>query len=130
MIINTMVSKHVGFSPEKVQYFKALIIQKKEDAEETISNLEKYVESGNGIQEGYRAFENRDEDAEAKIKALKTIGERREYIRKLNGALSRIENGTYGICHMTGKLINEKRLERIPHATLSIEAENQRGSEE
>jgi DnaK suppressor protein len=42
----------------------------------------------------------------------------------LNSALIRIINKTYGICRVTGKLINKKRLELVPHATLSIEAKN------
>jgi RNA polymerase-binding transcription factor DksA len=47
-----------------------------------------------------------------------------KFIRDLQGALIRIENKTYGVCRVTGKLINKKRLELVPHATLSIEAKN------
>ena len=46
------------------------------------------------------------------------------FIRDLKNAMIRIENKTYGICRMTGKLINKKRLLLVPHATLSIEAKN------
>ena len=38
--------------------------------------------------------------------------------------LMRIENKTYGVCRVTGKLINKERLKLVPHATLSIEAKN------
>ena len=38
--------------------------------------------------------------------------------------LIRIENKTYGICRVTGKLISKERLKLVPHATLSIEAKN------
>jgi len=47
-----------------------------------------------------------------------------KFIRDLKNALIRIQNKTYGICRITGKLINKKRLELVPHATLSIEAKN------
>ena len=47
-----------------------------------------------------------------------------KFIRDLKTALIRIENKTFGICRVTGKLINKKRLELVPHATLSIEAKN------
>ena len=47
-----------------------------------------------------------------------------KFIRDLNNALIRIENKTYGICRVTGKLINMQRLFLVPHATLSIEAKN------
>ncbi|MDI3480211.1 MAG: DnaK suppressor protein, partial [Rikenellaceae bacterium] len=43
-------------------------------------------------------------------------------IRDLELALVRIENKTYGICRVTGKLIEKDRLRAVPHATLSIEA--------
>jgi len=45
-----------------------------------------------------------------------------KFIRDLKNALLRIENGTYGICRVTGKLIQKERLRLVPHATLSIEA--------
>ncbi|WP_066222307.1 TraR/DksA family transcriptional regulator [Formosa haliotis] len=47
-----------------------------------------------------------------------------KFIRDLKNALIRIENKTYGICRVTGKLINKERLKLVPHATLSIEAKN------
>lgn len=45
-----------------------------------------------------------------------------KYISHLENALSRLENGTYGICRKTGKLISKERLRMVPHATLSIAA--------
>ena len=45
-----------------------------------------------------------------------------KYIQNLQAALIRIENKTYGICRVTGKLIPKERLRAVPHATLSIEA--------
>ena len=47
-----------------------------------------------------------------------------KFIRDLKNALNRIENKTYGICRVTGKLIAKERLKLVPHATLSIEAKN------
>jgi RNA polymerase-binding transcription factor DksA len=47
-----------------------------------------------------------------------------KFIRDLKNALVRIENKTYGVCRVTGKLINPERLKLVPHATLSIEAKN------
>ena len=45
-----------------------------------------------------------------------------KFIRDLENALIRIENKTYGICRVTGKLIPKERLKIVPHATMSIEA--------
>jgi hypothetical protein len=47
-----------------------------------------------------------------------------KFIRDLKNALIRIENKTYGLCKVTGKLINKERLKIVPHATMSIEAKN------
>ena len=45
-----------------------------------------------------------------------------DFIEKLEKALMRIENKTYGICRVTGRLIDKARLKAVPHATLSMEA--------
>ena len=48
-----------------------------------------------------------------------------KFIQNLRAALVRIENKTYGVCRVTGKLIPKERLRAVPHATLSIEAKEQ-----
>ena len=47
-----------------------------------------------------------------------------KFINNLKAALVRIENKSYGICKVTGKLIAKERLKIVPHTTLSIEAKN------
>ena len=47
-----------------------------------------------------------------------------KFIKNLENALIRINNKTYGVCRITGKLISPERLKLVPHATLSIEAKN------
>ena len=63
---------------------------------------------------------SREETAQLAIRQQK-------FIKSLNDALIRIENHTYGVCRVTGKLIGKERLKIVPHATLSIEAKNQQG---
>ena len=54
---------------------------------------------------------------------VKSNGQPPDHIyRSPEKALMRIENKTYGICRVTGKLIDKARLRAVPHATLSIEA--------
>lgn len=48
-----------------------------------------------------------------------------KFIQHLQAALVRIENKTYGICRVTGKLIPKERLRAVPHATMSVDAKNQ-----
>ncbi len=45
-----------------------------------------------------------------------------DFIEKLDKAMMRIENKTYGICRVSGKLIDKARLKAVPHATLSMES--------
>ena len=58
------------------------------------------------------------------FKFLQLALRQEKFIRDLKTALIRIENKTYGVCRITGKLISKKRLKLVPHATLSIEAKN------
>ena len=57
---------------------------------------------------------------------LRTRDRERKLIRKIDEALSRIEDGSYGYCLETGEQIGVKRLEARPVATLSIEAQERR----
>ena len=61
---------------------------------------------------------------------MNQISRQHQYIRNLELALMRVENKTYGICRVTGKLIPKERLRIVPHATLSLEAKNNRKAED
>lgn len=66
------------------------------------------------LEEGSEVL-SKEENAQLAVRQKKFIGH-------LENALLRIQNGTYGICRQTGKLISKERLKAVPHATLSIEA--------
>ena len=53
---------------------------------------------------------------------MKLAMRQEKFINNLQNALIRIENKSYGVCRITGKLISKERLKLVPHATLSIEA--------
>ena len=53
---------------------------------------------------------------------MKLAMRQEKFINNLKNALIRIENKSYGVCRITGKLISKERLKLVPHATLSIEA--------
>lgn len=61
-------------------------------------------------------------DVLSKEEINQLAGRQQKFIENLENALIRIENGTYGVCRVTGKLIPKERLRVVPHATLSIEA--------
>lgn len=78
----------------------------------------------NGTDDTSPTFKAFEEGSETMSKEANTqLALRQEkFIRDLKNALVRIENKSYGVCRVTGKLISKERLKLVPHATLSIEA--------
>lgn len=118
----------VRYSDDDLQEFKELILKKITRAEEDLALLESSYknDSNNGTDDTAPTFKSFDEgsDTMSKEANVQLAIWQEKFIRDLKNALLRIENKTYGICRVTGKLINKKRLELVPHATLSIEAKN------
>ena len=109
------------------QYFKQKLLVWKEallkGSTETMTNLKEDKEvSGD--------FGDIASAESAKAIELRTRDRERKLINKINEALERIENNTYGYCEITGKPIGLKRLEARPIATLSIEAQQMHENKE
>ena len=111
-----------------LKHFKSLIEEKIEKAQKDLALIKSaYMNDGNnGTEDTSPTFKAFEEGSQTMSKEANTaLAIRQEkFIRDLKSALIRIENKTYGVCIVTGKLINKKRLELVPHATLSIEAKN------
>ena len=118
----------VRYSDKDLEEFRALIETKIEKAQKHLELLKSsYMNDGNnGTDDTSPTFKAFEEGSETMSKEANTqLAIRQEkFIRDLRNALMRIENKTYGICRVTGKLINKERLKLVPHATLSIEAKN------
>ena len=118
----------IRFSDSELLEFKTLIEEKIQKAKVDLELLRSsYMNDGNnGTEDTSPTFKAFEEGSETMSKEANTqLAIRQEkFIRDLNNALIRIENKTYGVCRVTGKLINKKRLFLVPHATLSIEAKN------
>ncbi len=116
------------FTDSELQEFKELIEEKIVKAKSDLELLKSaYMNDGNnGTDDTSPTFKAFEEGSETMSKEANTqLAIRQEkFIRDLKNALIRIENKTYGICRVTGKLINKQRLLLVPHATLSIEAKN------
>jgi len=116
------------YSDKELEKFKKLIEEKIVKANLDLSLLRSsYMNDGNnGTEDTSPTFKAFEEGSETMSKEANTqLALRQEkFIRDLNNALIRIQNKTYGICRITSKLINKKRLILVPHATLSIEAKN------
>ena len=116
------------YSDTELKKFRKLIEGKIDKANADLELLKSsYMNDGNnGTDDTSPTFKAFEEGSETMSKEANTqLAIRQEkFIRDLKNALIRIENKTYGVCRITGKLIKKKRLFLVPHATLSIEAKN------
>lgn len=114
------------YSEEDLNEFKEIIDKKITRAEEDLTLLKSAYknDANNGTDDTSPSFKSFDEGSDVMNKEANVqLAIRQEkFIRDLKNALLRIENGTYGVCRVTGKLIQKERLKLVPHATLSIEA--------
>ena len=116
----------VRYSDAELAEFKELIVKKLDTAKKELIYLQGLIthkDAGNGDDgEGrYMTMENGSESMERE--QLSQMASRQiTYIDHLEKALMRVENKTYGVCRVTGKLIEKARLKAVPHATLSMEA--------
>ena len=118
------VVEKVRYSDEDLAMFKALIEEKIKEAEKQLAQInENFINNrNNGTDDTSPTFKAFEEGAE--IFNAHLASRQDKFIRDLKFALMRIENKTYGVCRVTGKLIPKERLMAVPHATLSIEAKN------
>ncbi len=116
------------YSDTELQEFKEIILKKIATAEEDLTFLRSAFknDSNNGTDDTSPTFKAFEEGSETMSKEsnVKLALRQEKFIRDLKNALLRIENKTYGICRVTGKLIQKERLKLVPHATLSIAAKN------
>jgi len=122
------MSEKVRYSDEELQEFKELILAKLEKAQTDYELLKASVMNadGNDISDTAPTFKVLEEGASTlgKEEAGQLAQRQMKFIQHLKNALIRIENKTYGVCRVTGKLIPKERLRAVPHATLSIDAKN------
>ena len=123
-----MAEERVRYSDAELQEFKKIIQDKIAKAEKDLALInESFInDQNNGTDDTSPTFKAFEEGAETLSKEQNSIlaGRQEKFIRDLKHALIRIENKTYGVCRVTGKLIPKPRLFAVPHATLSIEAKN------
>ncbi|MEO1032582.1 TraR/DksA family transcriptional regulator [Winogradskyella sp.] len=116
------------YSDKDLENFRVLIQEKIDKAEHDLELIKSaYMnDHNNGTDDTSPTFKAFEEGSATMSKeANSALAIRQEkFIRDLKNAMIRIENKTYGVCRVTGKLINPERLKLVPHATLSIEAKN------
>lgn len=114
------------YSVEELKEFREIIMNKLEEARRDLKLLtEAYTNSSeNDTNDTSPTFKVLEEGSTvlSKEENGQLAARQHKFIKSLENALIRIENGTYGICRETGKLISKERLRSVPHATLCIEA--------
>ena len=120
------MAEKTRYSDEELQEFKELILEKLEKAKRDYEVLKASISGsdGNDIAHTSPTFKVLEEGASvlSKEEAGRLAQRQAKFIAHLEAALVRIENKTYGICRVTGKLISKERLRAVPHATLSMDA--------
>jgi DnaK suppressor protein len=116
----------IRYSDAELAEFKEIILAKIEKAQADLDLIKSaYMNDlNNGTDDTsptFKAFEEGSETLSKEANSQLAIRQEK-FIRDLKNALIRIENKTYGVCRVTGKLIEKDRLKLVPHATMSMEA--------
>ena len=117
------------YSDQELKEFREIIEGKLEEAKKDLEllNSSMSLKDNNGTDDTSPTFKLIEDgsDVLSREETAQLAARQEKFIKHLNDALIRIENKTYGICRVTGKLISKERLRIVPHATLSIEAKKQ-----
>ncbi|MDK2978538.1 MAG: DnaK suppressor protein [Bacteroidales bacterium] len=120
------MAEKTRYNDEELAEFKEIILKKLDKAQKDYELLKKTIthSESNDTEDTSPTFKVLEEGAAtlSKEEAGRLAQRQLKFIQHLQAALVRIENKTYGICRETGKLISKERLRAVPHATLSIEA--------
>ena len=120
------IKEKTKYSDEELIEFKDIILGKLEEARRDYQLLTEAFTNSDGqdindtsptfkiLEEGSQVL-SKEENSQLAARQLK-------FIQNLENALVRIQNKSYGVCRVTGKLISKERLRIVPHATLSMEA--------
>jgi len=115
-----------SYSEKELAEFRQIIVDKLDQAKKDHELLKTTLShtDDNGTDDTSHTFNAMEGSAESETKeeTAQLALRQEKYIKNLQNALIRIENKTYGICRVTGKLIAKERLRSVPHATLSMEA--------
>ena len=120
------MAEKTRYSDAELVEFRTIIREKLELAQRDYNKLKSSImnQDGNDVDDTSPTYKVMEEGANtlSKEETTRLAARQLKFIQSLQAALVRIENKTYGICRMTGKLIPKERLRAVPHATLSIEA--------
>lgn len=119
-----LAGKKSPFNKRELARFRAILLAKRSELIGDVNNMEREALQGNAgsLSNLPQHMADQGSDAYDQSLALDLAAAERRQIKEIDDALQRIENGTYGLCELTGKPIRPERLEEIPWARHSIEA--------
>ena len=124
------MNEKVRYSDEELQEFKSIINDKLVLAKRDYDQMMRVLMSqdGNDVDDTSPTYKVLEEGSatQTKEELIQLASRQQKFIQGLEAALIRIENKTYGIDRITGKLIPKERLRAVPHATLSVESKQNR----
>jgi DnaK suppressor protein len=119
-------SSYERYSDEDLKEFRDLIISKLEEAISDFETLKGTLRlsDDHGTDDTSPTFKLLEDaaDVSSKEETAQLASRQEKFIQHLQNALIRVENKSYGVCRVTGKLIPKERLRSVPHATMSIDA--------
>ena len=122
---STAAKVRTSYTDEELEYFRQLVLQKKNDVVEEIEKLNDLLNNRDVLDtDSAYSFHLGDAASNSieRERLYMMIEHQRRLIYYLDRARERINKKTYGICRVTGKTIQKERLEAIPHTDISVEA--------
>lgn len=120
------MAEKTRYSDEELVEFRDLILEKIRLAQRDYQQMMDVLtnKEGNGVDDTMPTYKILEEGSMTQTREELTnmAARQQKFIQGLQAALVRIENKTYGVCRVTGRLIPKERLRAVPHATMSIEA--------
>jgi len=121
------MAEKTRYSDAELEEFRVIIVEMLDKAKKEYNTLREVVmhNGTNDIEDTSPSFRTVEDDGAnqlSKEEASQMAQRQYKFIQNLEAALARVENKTYGICRVTGKLIPKERLRLVPHATLTVEA--------
>ena len=120
------MTEKTRYSDEELEEFREIINEKLELAKRDYDQMMKTLtnQDSNDVDDTSPTYKALEEGSvtQSKEEIITMAARQQKFIQGLKAALVRIENKTYGIDRITGKLIPKERLRAVPHATLSVES--------
>lgn len=114
--------ENIRYSEKELKEFEKIILEKLDAANTVLKDIKSTLtKSAVNSTEAVKVLEAGADTLE-KENLNQLAARQQKFIGSLENALIRIKNSTYGVCVVTGKLINKERLKAVPHTTHSIEA--------